>query len=126
MGYFVDHGGVGLVYFPGFVTMHKQDLMGALQTMKQKSMFKRLVFYLEACESGSMFEDLDIPGVYAMTAANADESSWGAYCSPGDMVNGQHIGTCLGDEFSIHLLEDFDNQSAPYTETLEEQYTRVK
>jgi len=124
--YFVDHGAPGLIHFPGFHVMHKSDLMDGLKTMKQKNMFNRLVFYLEACESGSMFEDLDIPGVYAMTAANAHESSWGHYCSPGDMVNGEHLGTCLGDEFSIHMLEDFDNRSAHYTETLGEQYAIVK
>merc|ERR1719198_2603634 len=106
--------------------MHKSELIRGLKTMKQKNMFKRLVFYIEACESGSMFEDLDIPGIYAMTAANAHESSWGHYCSPGDMVNGEHLGTCLGDEFSIHMLEDFDNRSAHYTETLGEQYAIVK
>jgi len=124
--YFVDHGAPGLLYFPGFEAMHKSELIRGLKTMKQKNMFKRLVFYIEACESGSMFEDLDIPGIYAMTAANAHESSWGYYCSPGDMVNGEHMGTCLGDEFSIHMLEDFDNISAHDTETLGEQYAVVK
>jgi legumain len=123
--YFVDHGGVGLVYFPGFVAMHRQDMGEALLTMKKKSMFKRLVFYLEACESGSMFEDLDIPGIYAMTAANARESSWGEYCFPNDVVNGKHLGTCLGDEFSIHMLEDFDMETGN-SEALEKQYGIVK
>ena len=42
------------------------------------------VVLVQACESGSMFEgllptDLDI---YATTAANAKESSWGTYCPP--------------------------------------------
>ncbi|KAB8081887.1 hypothetical protein EE612_003477, partial [Oryza sativa] len=42
-------------------------------------------FYLEACESGSIFEGLLPNGinVYATTASNADESSWGTYC-PGE------------------------------------------
>jgi legumain len=64
-------------------------------------MYKELVFYLEACESGSMFQTLpkDI-GVFATTAANAQESSWGTYCSPHDKVDGKSIGSCLGDLYS--------------------------
>ena len=41
-----------------------------------------MVLYIEACESGSMFEGL-LPsnlGVYAVTASNSEESSWGTYC----------------------------------------------
>merc|ERR1711970_1568532 len=121
---FVDHGGVGLIGFPRTV-MHKSELTGALQTMKEKGMFNRLVFYLEACESGSMFEGMNVPGVYGLTAANADEPSWGAYCMPDDMVNGKHIGSCLGDAFSVNWMEDLDMDTSTL-ETLEKQYTLVK
>ena len=62
-------------------------------------MYDQLVFYMEACESGSMFEGLlgDNLNIYATTAANAMESSYAAYCNPDDVVNGKHIGSCLGD-----------------------------
>lgn len=53
-------------------------------------MYKQLVFYMEACESGSMFEG-HIPNnidIYVTTAANAHESSWGAYCGSQAVVNG--------------------------------------
>ena len=44
-------------------------------------MFKQLVFYLETCESGSMFPNLsESENIYAMTASNATQSSYGAYC----------------------------------------------
>jgi len=121
---FVDHGGVGLIGFPTS-TMHKAELQGALATMKTKGMFKRLVFYLEACESGSMFEGMDIPGVYAVSAANAHESSWGTYCMPHDMVDGKHIGSCLGDLFSISWMEDLDIETGT-SETLDRQFRIVK
>ena len=44
--------------------------------------FADLVFYVEACESGSIFDGLldDDLEIYAVTAANAYESSWGTYC----------------------------------------------
>lgn len=42
--------------------------------------------------------------IYALSAANPSESSWGYYCSPDDVVQGKHIGSCLGDLFSINFL----------------------
>lgn len=48
--------------------------------------FADLVLYVEACESGSIFEGLlpDELNIYVTTAANAYESSWGTYC-PGEL-----------------------------------------
>jgi len=121
---FVDHGGVGLIGFPE-TTMHATELVGALQKMSDSSMYKELVFYLEACESGSMFEDLpsDIK-IYAQTASNAKESSWGTYCSPDDKVDGKSIMSCLGDLYSVSWMEDSDSSIAS-GETLAEQFTKV-
>merc|ERR1712086_249671 len=103
---FVDHGGVNIIGFPE-TTMHATDLVSALKTSHERGLFKQMVFYLEACESGSMFETLptDLP-IYALTAANAKESSWGTYCSPQDVVDGKSMGTCLGDLFSVNWLQD--------------------
>jgi len=72
-----------------------------------------MVLYIEACESGSMFNGIlpDNINVYAVTAANASESSWGTYCYPDDEVNGKHINSCLGDLFSVNWLEDADNST---------------
>ncbi|KAG5068045.1 hypothetical protein JHK85_000422 [Glycine max] len=56
------------------------------------------VFYLEACEFGSIFEGL-IPediNIYATTTSNAEESSWGTYC-PGEYPSPPlEYSTCLG------------------------------
>jgi len=124
---FVDHGGVGIVAFPHGPFLHALNLKTALAAMKQKKMFKELVFYMEACESGSMFPGLNPKdGIYAVTAANAKESSWGYYCMPkDDVVNGIHLGTCLGDLFSIAWMEDSDVNNLA-SETLGEQFKRVK
>lgn len=85
-----------------------------------------MTFYVEACESGSMFPDLKASqNVYAVTASNATESSWAAYCSPNDKVNGTHVGSCLGDLFSVNWMEDSDANNAD-TETLTTQYNTVK
>lgn len=59
--------------------------MKTLKTMNTQNMYKQLTFYMEACESGSMFAGLPAGSplnIYATTAANGQESSWGTYCPP--------------------------------------------
>jgi len=123
---FVDHGGAGIIEFPNGDFLHAKDLNDGLQTMHDNKMYKKLVFYMEACESGSMFQGLlptDI-NVFATTAANAEESSWGTYCPPDDMVNGKSLNSCLGDLYSVNWMEDADTQTG-LDRTLEEQYEYI-
>ena len=54
--FFSDHGGVGVICFP-YDDLYVEDFEDTLNTMYDKNMFKKFVFYLEACESGSMFVD---------------------------------------------------------------------
>jgi legumain len=55
------------------VTKKQLSCFQAISQLHAEKRFKKLVFYLEACESGSMFKDLlpnDI-NVYATTASNS-------------------------------------------------------
>jgi legumain len=124
--FFTDHGGTGIIAFPDGSLMSSTTLISAIKQMYASKMYSHLVFYMEACESGSMFEGLlsSNIGVYVTTASNAVESSWGTYCPPDDMVNGKAINSCLGDLYSINWMENSD--SAGPTETLQQQFTIVK
>jgi legumain len=124
--FFTDHGGTGIIAFPDGSLMTSQTLIGAINQMYSSKMYSKLVFYMEACESGSMFEGLIKPniGVYVTTASNAVESSWGTYCPPDDMVNGKAINSCLGDLYSINWMENSDLKGP--TETLQDQFTDVR
>jgi len=128
--YFADHGAPGLIGMPtgwfGNQYLHADELHKAVLNMHEKKMYKEMVMYVEACESGSMFQKIleDNIGVYAVSAANAEESSWGTYCSPDDKVDGKHIGSCLGDLFSVNWMEDADVAKMGQ-ETLKVQYTTV-
>ena len=76
-----------------------------------------------------MFENqlTDEYNVYATTAANSKESSWAAYCSPQDKVQGKTIGSCLADEYSKNWLEDSDRHiKTKKVETVGQQYEEVK
>ncbi|CAI5451865.1 unnamed protein product [Caenorhabditis angaria] len=118
--YFTDHGAVGLISFPDEILTAKQ-LNDALVSMHKNGKFGQLVFYLEACESGSMFDSVlrDDLNIYAITAANGKESSWGTYCE-----NDMNL-PCLGDLFSVNWITDSDGEDLN-TETLQYQYELVK
>ena len=124
---FVDHGAPGLVAFPD-TYLYADQLNETLTYMWEHQMYKQLVFYLEACESGSMFDGILSPdiNVYATTAANPNQSSWGTYCYPNETVNGVDLYTCLGDLYSVNWMEDADANPSLSTLTLFEQYLKVK
>ncbi|KAL0327510.1 UNVERIFIED_CONTAM: Vacuolar-processing enzyme [Sesamum angustifolium] len=109
--YYTDHGGPGVLVFltPSNLTL----MFLALEVIYTLLLIYYVVihvqvFYLEACESGSIFEGLLPEGlnIYATTASNAEESSWGTYC-PGDYPSPPpEYETCLGDLYSIAWMED--------------------
>ncbi|CAI0409120.1 unnamed protein product [Linum tenue] len=107
--YYTDHGGPGVLGMPTSPYMYADDLNDVLKKKHASGTYKSLVFYLEACESGSIFEGLLPEGlnIYATTASNAEESSWGTYC-PGDYPSPPpEYETCLGDLYSIAWMEDW-------------------
>jgi legumain len=94
--------------------------------MTDNKMYDEMVLYIEACESGSMFDGLlaTNTNIYAVTAANPSESSWATYCYPDDVINGRHVNSCLGDLFSVNWMEDLEN-SSDNPESLDTQFSRL-
>merc|ERR1712013_835126 len=128
--YYTDHGAPNLVAFPTGGYLYADKLNDAFETMKANKMFNELTFYMEACESGSMFPSLTTNGkIYGVTASNASQSSWASYCGSEATVNGKNIGSCLGDLFSTNWMEDTDSAILAMTtdsETLNDQFNTVK
>lgn len=121
--YFSDHGAPGLIAFP-YTNLYARELIATFNKISGR--YNKLVFYLEACESGSMFANLpNNTKIYALSAANPSESSWGTYCAPQDVVQGKHINSCLGDLFSVNFLENSEEVNV-FSETLEEQFAVIK
>ncbi|KAK9131053.1 hypothetical protein Sjap_011540 [Stephania japonica] len=134
--FYTDHGGPGVlglldhredVRMPTNPYLYANDLIDVLKKKHASGSYKSMAFYLEACESGSIFEGLLPEGlnIYATTASNAEESSWGTYC-PGDFISPPpEYETCLGDLYSVAWMEDSDVHNLR-TETLQQQYQLVK
>lgn len=125
--YYADHGGPGILGMPtGQPFLYADKINAALKAKKSANGFKEMTFYIEACESGSIFDGTlpDDIAVYGVTASNPSQSSWGYYC-PGMKEYDPRFNTCLGDLFSISWLEDTDAHDVT-VETLKEQYKSVK
>ncbi|XP_013885700.1 legumain [Austrofundulus limnaeus] len=116
--YFTDHGAPGILAFPSD-ELHVEDLQETITYMHQNKKYKKMVFYIEACESGSMMSNLpDNVDVYATTAANAHESSYACYYD-------EKRDTYLGDWYSVNWMEDSDKEDLS-KETLQKQFKIVK
>ncbi|CAL8283747.1 unnamed protein product [Lota lota] len=116
--YFTDHGGPGILAFPND-ELHVKDLQDTIKYMSKYKKYKKMVVYIEACESGSMMTDLpaDID-VYATTASNSHESSYACYYD-------DKRDTYLGDWYSVNWMEDSDVEDLT-KETLVKQFKIVK
>ncbi|XP_074567301.1 vacuolar-processing enzyme alpha-isozyme-like [Curcuma longa] len=125
--YYTDHGGAGVLGMPTSPDLYANDLNDALKKKHAAKSYKSMVIYIEACESGSIFEGL-LPenlNIYATTAANATESSYGTYCPWMHPRPPPEYHVCLGDLYSVSWIEDSDmNDMAK--ETLEQQYQIIK
>eukprot|EP00662_Eupelagonemidae_sp_cell21_P032921 gene32921-40371_t len=138
--YIADHGAPGLIHFPRLYPvdyLYKDDLMHATQVMYNRSMYSKLTFYVEACQSGSMFSMWGCsgnctgcqgctplaPAAYAVTSAPMTALSYPSNC--GTHVNGRRMAkpTCLSDVFSMTWMREAElpvgrrdvGGAAPYT-----------
>ncbi|CAG2175742.1 unnamed protein product [Oppiella nova] len=120
--YLDDHGGDEVVAFPsGAPMLYAKDLNNALIEMHKQNKFSQLVFYLAACESGSMFAKLlptDI-NVYAITATKVGELGWKAESE------WEKYNTWLATYFTIIWLDDSEKSDLT-KELISTQYDYIK
>ncbi|KAG6532065.1 hypothetical protein ZIOFF_005903 [Zingiber officinale] len=94
----------------GGTMSNKERLAKFSKTLSDERKLRQenLIIYVEACESGSIFEGLmpEDLNVYVTTASNAVESSWGTYCPGMDPPPPPEYMTCLGDLYSVAWMED--------------------
>ncbi|KAI9173954.1 hypothetical protein LWI28_009278 [Acer negundo] len=125
--YYSDHGGPGVLGMPNMPYLYAMEFIEVLKKKHAANSYKEMVLYIEACESGSIFEGImpkDL-NIYVTTASNAQESSFGFYCPGMDPSPPPEYITCLGDLYSIAWLEDSETHNLK-KETIEDQYRAVK
>ncbi|THD20135.1 Legumain [Fasciola hepatica] len=89
-------------------SLYASELNETLANMNRAKRYRKMVLYIEACYSGSMFERIlpENVQIFAATAANPMESSWATFCADFD------IDTCLADEFSYQWMTDTEKKVA--------------
>jgi len=122
--FYVDHGAPGFIEFPNDDVMHAEQFQQVLTEMKKKKVFKNMLIYIEACESGSMLDGFSLSNVYAVTAVGPTVPSLGTYCGYQAMVNGTQINTCLGDLFSVMFMKYVEEEDG--SRTLQEFFETVR
>ncbi|KAG6515796.1 hypothetical protein ZIOFF_026226 [Zingiber officinale] len=94
----------------GGTMSNKERLVKFAKTLSDERKLRQenLIIYVEACESGSIFEGLmpEDLNVYVTTASNAVESSWGTYCPGMDPPPPPEYMTCLGDLYNVAWMEN--------------------
>ena len=116
--YFADHGGHQTVNFPNDY-LSASTLTRTLKSMHKKNLYRNLLFYLEACNSGSMFEDFLPPdlGILAVTASSPEEASYSCFYN-------ETLDTFMADVFSALWLESAE-RSSHKTESILEQILTI-
>ncbi|XP_042415262.1 vacuolar-processing enzyme alpha-isozyme-like [Zingiber officinale] len=99
----------------GGTMSNKERLVKFAKTLSDERKLRQenLIIYVEACESGSIFEGLmpEDLNVYVTTTSNAVESSWGTYCPGMDPPPPPEYMTCLGDLYNVAWMEDSENHN---------------
>uniref|UniRef100_A0A1B6IKU8 legumain n=1 Tax=Homalodisca liturata TaxID=320908 RepID=A0A1B6IKU8_9HEMI len=116
---FVDHGGPGVLLMPE-EEITAMEVIAALKSMADKSRFAKMFFYVEACESGSIFDNLlpDNLNIFVMTAADPHESSYACFYD-------ETLQTYLGDVFSVKWMQDSETEDLRQ-ESVNHQFQKVR
>uniref|UniRef100_A0ACD5UD43 Uncharacterized protein n=1 Tax=Avena sativa TaxID=4498 RepID=A0ACD5UD43_AVESA len=125
--YYADHGGAGVLGMPNLPYLYAGDFIKVLKEKNASKSYSKMVIYVEACESDSIFEGImprDL-NIYVTTAANPVESSYGAYCPGMNPPPPHDFDTCLGDVYSVSWMEDSETHNLK-KETIKDQYDVVK
>ena len=113
--YYMDHGAIGFCEV-GKSELYEEVLISTINKMYENKQYMQLVFYFEACHSGSMFRTLEKgKNVYAMTGSDTEHSAWMNNCPPNDVVNGKSMGTCLGAWFDNFWMQEVTDNGADLT-----------
>ena len=110
--YYMDHGAIGFTVV-GKSYLREEVLLETLNKMYDNKQYKQLVFYLEACHSGSMFRKLPADkNIYAMTGADTNHEAMECYCPPYDIMEGKHMGACMSAWYDNLWMSKVMNEGA--------------
>jgi glycosylphosphatidylinositol transamidase (GPIT) subunit GPI8 len=101
--FWCGHGNFGKLAWGSKETVYGWQLNGILSKMNEAGKYRKILFSMDACYSGTIGEDCEgIPGVLFITAANANETS------KADMKDPE-MGIWLSNGFTRSFQETIDD-----------------
>ena len=119
--YTTDHGGHGFLVFANDRKLSQFELNQTLEFMIEYKKFDKMLLYIDACDSGSMFNGSlpDDANIFATTSAPPDAVAFRTFCGVPPFTG--NALTCLCNQYSFAWLNDTDHHNL-YKRTLEEQF----
>ncbi|CAH8826980.1 unnamed protein product [Trichobilharzia szidati] len=120
--YMTDHGNDGYFLFPdNSDVLTNLYFNETLTQMYNDGKYNKMLIYMEACYSGSMFYDILSPdiNVMAVTSANQHENSMAVFCRDPE------VHACLAGGFSYNWISDSESNDIT-RRTVAEQFRTVK
>ena len=106
--YFMDHGGEGSLYINDD-EVSAMDVINAIQQAKDKKLYGKWLWFVEACFSGSVFNKLPADwNIFVMTSANEHEMARLTNCPPNDIVAGKELEACIAGLFDNSFLSYYE------------------
>lgn len=99
--YYDNHGGPGILGTPNSEEITAEKLNDAFKKASELNLYKKCLFIIEACYSGSVAELFDASNLATITTANSDESSYAA-------VFDEKVGTYLSNECTNYFIALID------------------
>ena len=98
--YYDDHGAPGVLCVPTYngPEIYADQISAAIDQMKKDKKFRRILFVIEACYSGSVATNISGSGVYVVSAAGPQQSSFSAQWD-------QELRTFRTNEFTQYFLQ---------------------
>jgi len=105
--FYEDHGNEGIISFPSKSYLFVDELQALLKEMFSKRKFKKLAFFINACFSGSMWEEKYIENLYSITAAHPYQSAYAIYRPP-HKIEGRTLTAFLSSEYAARWMDDVE------------------
>lgn len=118
-GLFLDNEALTIDSDISVALITDESLQSTLQRKFDAHGFRRMFIAVEACQSGALGAQLDVPGVFLMTGANPYEDSLSTNYDTS-------LRTFLADQFAYQLQQQMQtNATASMAELYTELYSRV-
>jgi GPI-anchor transamidase subunit K len=103
--FMTGHGGNGYFKIQDTLVLKSADLAYAVSEMYEKGRFEELMIFIDSCQSLSMFDYIDLPGVHMLSSSQVGQPSK-------SYGTNNEIGLSTSDHFSLFFTNIFRGRTA--------------